>query len=218
MPETVLQISPREVKGKATKRLRKVGIIPANIFGHKEESQAVQVEALAFEALKRARGTTGVVTLHISGSGRVQTALVRHVQRSPRTGKILHIDFSRVSLTERITMKVPLRFVGEAPAVKEENGVLLHLLDALEVECTASDIVDYIEVDVSPLNEIDAMLHAEDVPLPANFTLITDPKEGIAKVAATRAEKVEEVAEVAEAAAPAEAPAAGETGETPSEE
>ncbi len=215
MAETILQISPREVKGKATKRLRKAGIIPANIFGHKEESQTVQVNATAFEALRRARGATGLISLRMPGSDRAQTVLVRRVQRDPRSGKILHIDFSRVSLTERITMKLPLRLVGEAPAVKEENGVLLHLLDALEVECTASDIVEYLEVDVSPLTEIDAMLHAEDVQLPANFTLITDPKEGIAKVAATRAEKA---AEVAEAAAPAEAPAAEETREAPSEE
>jgi large subunit ribosomal protein L25 len=209
--ETVLQISPREVTGKATKRLRKSGIIPANISGHKEESQTVQVEALAFEALRRAHGTTGIITLRLSGSDRVQTALVRRVQRDPRTGKIVHIDFSRVSLTERITMKVPLRFIGEAPAVKDEGGVLLHLLDALEVECTASDIVDYIEVDISSLTEIDSILHAEDAKLPATFTLITDPNEGIAKVAATRAEKAEEAAE--EAVAPAEAPAAEVTSE-----
>jgi len=213
--ETVLQISPRVVTGKATKRLRKSGIIPANISGHKEESQTVQVEALAFEALKRAHGATGIITLRLSDSNRAQTALVRRVQRDPRSGKILHIDFSRVSLTERITMKVPLRFVGEAPAVKDEGGVLLHLLDTLEVECTASDIVDYIEVDISPLTEIDSMLHAEDVQLPTNFTLITDPKEGIAKVAATRVEKVEEAAE--ETAAPAEAPAAEETSEATTE-
>ena len=209
--QTVLQISPREVTGKATKRLRKSGIIPANISGHKEESQSVQVEALAFEALKRAHGATGLITLRLSGSERAQTALVRRVQRDPRSGKILHIDFSRVSLTERITMKVPLRFVGEAPGVKDVGGVLLRLLDTLDVECTASDIVDYIEVDISPLTEIDSMLHAEDVKLPTSFTLITDPKEGIAKVAATRAEKAEEAAE--EAAAPAETPAAVETSE-----
>ena len=78
--QTVLQISPREVTGKATKRLRKSGIIPANISGHKEESQAVQVEALAFEALRRAHAATSIITLRLSGSDRVQTALVRRVQ------------------------------------------------------------------------------------------------------------------------------------------
>lgn len=208
--QTELRVSPREVMGKATKRLRKAGIIPANISGHKESSQAVQVEALAFEALRRAHAATSIITLRLPGRGRAQTVLVRRVQRDPRSGKILHIDFSRVSLTERITMKVPLHFVGEAPGVKDEGGVLLHLLDALEVECTASDIVDYIEVDISSLTEIDSILHAADVRLPASYTLITDPNEGIAKVAATRAEKAEEAEE---AAAPAEEAAATETSE-----
>ncbi|TMD63697.1 MAG: 50S ribosomal protein L25 [Chloroflexi bacterium] len=201
--EVELQIASREITGKATKRLRKVGIIPANIFGHKEPSQAVQVDAVSFERLQRSHGARGIIGLRMDGSRGVQTALVRHIQRDPRSGKVIHVDFFRVSLRERLNVKIPLRFVGEAPAVKTEGGVLLHLLDALEVECEAGDIPEYVEVDVTPLTEIDALLHAEDVPLPAKFTLITDPKEGVAKVAATRAELAEE-AEEAAAAAPEE--------------
>ena len=201
--EVELQIASREITGKATKRLRKVGIIPANIFGHKEPSQAVQVDAVSFERLQRSHGARGIIGLRMDGSRGVQTALVRHIQRDPRSGKVIHVDFFRVSLRERLNVKIPLRFVGEAPAVKVEGGVLLHLLDALEVECEAGDIPEYVEVDVTPLTEIDALLHAEDVPLPAKFTLITDPKEGVAKVAATRAELAEE-AEEAAAAAPEE--------------
>src|SRR5258708_12385890 len=178
-----LQISPRAVTGKATKRLRKAGIIPANIFGHKQESQTVQVEALAFEALRRAHRTKSVLSLRMPGRGNVQTALIRHIQRDPRTGKILHIAFSRVSLTDRITIKVPLHVVGEAPAVRIENGVLLHLLDALEVECAAQDIVDHFDVDVSSLTEIDGIMHARDIQLPPNYTLITAPDESVVKVA-----------------------------------
>jgi large subunit ribosomal protein L25 len=213
-----LKISPRAVTGKATKRLRKAGIIPANIFGHKQESQTVQVEALAFEALRRAHRTKGVLSLRMPGRGNVQTALIRHIQRDPRTGKILHIDFFRVSLTDRITIKVPLHMVGEAPAVKIENGVLLHLLDALEVECAAQDIVDHFDVDVSSLTEIDGIIHARDIQLPPNYTLVTAPDEGVVKVAATRAELAEEAAEAEAAAAPV-APAAPEaTGEASSEQ
>ena len=118
-----LQIAEREITGKATKRLRKVGIIPANIFGHKEPSQAVQVDAVSFERLQRSHGARGVIGLRIPGRRAVQTALVRHVQRDPRTGKVIHVDFFRVSLRERLNVKVPLRFVGEAPGVKVEGGV-----------------------------------------------------------------------------------------------
>ena len=201
--QTELEISPREVMGKATKRLRKAGIIPANIFGHQEASQPVQIDAIAFDQLVRAHRATGIIALRQPGNGATQTVLIRHVQHDPRSGKIIHVDFFRVSLTERITSKVPLHFVGEAPAVKLEGGVLLHLMDALDVECEAGDLVEYVEVDVTPLTEIDAILHAGDVKLPTSYTLLTDPKEGIAKVAATRAEIAEEAAEAPAAATPA---------------
>jgi large subunit ribosomal protein L25 len=207
--QTELEISRREVMGKAVKRLRKEGIIPANIFGHNEAPMAIQIDAGAFERLRRSHGSRSVLTLRMPGTKRTQTALIRHVQREPHTSKIIHVDFFRVSLSERIRVKVPLHFIGEAPAVKTENGVMLHLLDAIEVECVARDIPEYLEVDVSGLSEIDAILHASDVKLPANFTLITDPEEGIVKVAATRAEVAEEAAEAA--AASEAAPAAAQT-------
>ena len=201
--QTELEISPREVMGKATKRLRKVGIIPANIFGHHEASQPVQIDAIAFDQLVRAHHATGIIALRQPGNHATQTALIRHVQHDPRSGKIIHVDFFRVSLRERITSKVPLHFVGEAPAVKLEGGVLLHLMDALDVECEAGDLVEYVEVDITPLTEIDAIIHAGDVKLPTSYTLLTDPKEGIAKVAATRAEIAEEAAEAPAPATPA---------------
>lgn len=203
--QTELEITHREIKGKANKNLRKSGIIPANIFGHKEASQAVQIEAAAFDRLRRSHGTRSLLSLRIPGTTTVQTALIRHIQHDPRSGKINHIDFFRVSLGERISVKVPLHFIGEAPAIKIDNGILLHLLDMLEVECMAGEIPEYFEVEITSLNEIDAVLHAEDVHLPANFTLITDPQEPIAKVAAPRIEKEEEAPEATEAPAAADA-------------
>jgi large subunit ribosomal protein L25 len=201
--QTELEIAPREIRGKATKRLRKQGIIPANIFGHHEEPQAVQIDAVAFERLLRDHKATSVIALRLPNTG-PQTALIRHVQHEPRSGKIIHVDFFRVGLTERIKARVPLHFVGEAPAVKNEGGVLLHLLDAIEVECAAQDIPEYIEVDVTPLTEIDSVIHVEDIQRPANVTFTEDLGEPVAKVVATRAEAAAE----AEGEVPAETPAA----------
>ena len=209
--QTELVVTRREAMGKAAKHLRNAGLIPANIYGHHEASEAVQIDGAAFAALRRARKTANIIALRMDGGSRVQTALVRHIQRNPINGKILHIDFFRVNLTERVTTKVPLHVTGEAPGVKNENGVLLHLLDALEVECMAQDIVESFEVDVTSLEHIDDTLHASDVKLPDGFKLITDPEEGIVKIAATRAEKVEEVE--AAAAAPAAPPAETSTDE-----
>jgi len=209
--QTELAVTRREAMGKAAKHLRKAGLIPANIYGHKEDSEAVQIEATDFEALRKAHKTTGIISLRMGDHAKAQTALVRHIQRNPINGKILHIDFFRVSMTERILMKVPLHVVGEAPGVKNESGVLLHLMDTLEVECAAQDIINSVDVDVTSLEHIDDTLHASDVKLPDGFKLITDPEEAIVKIAATRAEKAEETEEAAAAApaTPAETSAEG---------
>lgn len=206
-----LEVAPRTVMGKANKRLRKEGLIPGNITGHNQEPLAVQIDEINFDRVRRSGAVRSIIALRMPNAG-TQTVLVRRVQHNPRTGKIVHIDFFRVSMTERISMRVPLHFVGESPAVKNEGGVLLHLMEALEIECTASDIVDAIDVDITALAEIDATLHAKDVKLPGTFALVTDPEEPIAKVAATRAEvSEEETAAAATEATPA--PAASESEE-----
>ena len=206
-----LEVAPRTIMGKATKRLRKEGLIPGNITGHNQEPQAVQIDEINFDRVRRSGAVRSIIALRMPDAS-TQTVLVRRVQHKPSTGKIVHIDFFRVSMTERISMRVPLHFVGESPAVKNEGGVLLHLMEALEIECTASDIVDAIDVDITSLAEIDATLHAKDVKLPGSFTLVTDPEEPIAKVAPTRAEVSEEEATAAATEA-TPAPAASESAE-----
>ncbi len=205
--QTELEATPRTVLGKATKRLRKAGLIPANIYGHKEAPQAIQIDAIAFERVRRAHGARNIIVLRLPNAV-TETALIRHVQHQPRSGHVLHVDFTRVSLTERVESRLPLHFVGEAPGVKLQGGVLLHLLDALTVECQARDIVEHLDVDISSLTDIDSTLHASDVRLPANYTLLTDPAEPIVKIDAPRVELPETPA--AEAATEAAAPASGE--------
>lgn len=207
-----LAVRSRSLTGKAIKRLRRAGLIPANISGHGKPPQAVQMEAHAFEHLRRSHHATGLIALLLDGTRQAQTALIRHVQRDPLSDRILHIDFLRVGVRDRITAKVTLRFEGNAPGVKIEGGTLLHLLDTLEITCAAGDIVESLEVDVSSLAHIDEILHARDVKLPANFTLVTDPQEPIVKIAPPRVEKVAVPSETtpAEATAPEPATTPGE--------
>jgi large subunit ribosomal protein L25 len=208
-----LEIAPREVTGKAVRHLRKDGIIPGNIFGHKEPSFAVQLDAVAFDQLHRKHGTRNIIRLRLPDAS-TQTALIRRVQRDAVTGHVLHVDFSRVSLEETVDVKIPLHFVGESHAVKNLNGVLLTLVDALEVDCRADAMVDALEVDISPLEGFDSVLHAKDIKLPRNYKLVTDPDEPVVKVAPPKIEVPEveaEAAPAAEEAAPsAPAPEASE--------
>lgn len=200
--QTQLNVAPRTVVGKANKRLRKEGMVPANIYGHKEAPVPIQIDALEFERARRLHGSKSIFSL-IMPNAPVETVLMREVQHNPRTGKIVHIDFTRVSLRERVEVTVALNYVGEAPGVKIEGGVFLHMVDALMVECTASDIIQSLDVDISSLTDIDATLHAGDVKLPANFTLITNPEEPIAKIAAPRVEEPAAAAPEVEAASSA---------------
>ncbi len=185
-----LEVTPRVVFGKETKKLRREGKIPGNISGHGQESMGIQFSSLAFDRLSHQRGSGSVVSLKGLES-KVETVLVRHVQRDPVKGNILHVDFTRVGLDERIESRMPLHFVGDAAGVKELGGVLLHLMEALPVECSVSDILEALDVDVSGLAEIGAILYARDVKLPTNYTLTIDPDEPIAKIAATRGERPE---------------------------
>ena len=184
-----LAVESRTVMGKATKRLRKAGIIPAHVFGRSEEPEAIQIDAKTFEQFLRSHSATNIITLKLPGH--TQTVLLRHLQHAPTTSQILHADFFRLTMEERIRIKLPLHFVGEAPAVKIEGGVLLHLLEALDVACRASDLVEHLDVDISSLKQIGDILHAKDIPLPQGYTLFTDADEPAVKVAPSRAEAAE---------------------------
>jgi large subunit ribosomal protein L25 len=207
---TELAVTPRTLMGKATKHLRRTGVIPANIYGHKEASIAVAIDAHTFERLRREHGLRNIVSLRLPDKRGTQTVLVRHIQSDPLSGKILHVDFSRVSMQERIEMKIPLHFIGEAPGVKLHGGVLLHLLEALPVECRASDIIEALEVDLSSLTDIDSILHARDVKLPTGYELAIDADDPIIKLTAPRIELPEAgaVTGAAEATTPTSLPEA----------
>jgi len=195
--KVVIEATPRTVLGKATKRLRKEGIIPANVYGHHVEPVPVQLSALAFDRLRRQHGTTQVITLQLADHPE-ETVLVRHVQHNALSGQIIHIDFTRVDAQERVESKVALNFVGVAPGVKIQGGIMLHLVDALAIECAAADLVEHLDVDISALTEIDSTLYARDIPLSSKYTLVADPDEPIVKIAAPRVEEAVEPAITAE--------------------
>ena len=196
--QATLAIQQREVLGKRVRQLRRRGIIPANIFGHGRPSRAVQLSALDLRHLLGSHTGSRIVRLRLDGTD--EPALVRHIVREPVTGEVLHVDFMHVELTEKIRARVPVRVIGEAPAVRDLDGTLLPMADAVEVECLPQNLPEAIEVDVSRLTQLDDAIFARDLPIPGGVELLTDPDEPIVKIAAPRA-----VAEEAPAA-PAEVP------------
>lgn len=196
-----LGVRPRTIFRKHVKHLRQEGQTPGNVYGHHEASVPIQFDSQTFERLKREHSFRSVIALYGLQSGR-EMALLRHVQHDPVHGTILHVDFERVSLDERIEARIPLLFVGEAPGVKIEGGLLLHLMESLSLTCQVADIVESIEVNISQLTKIGSILYAHDVDLPQGYSLAIDPDEPIVKIAAPRVEVPEILAVEVTPAAP----------------
>lgn len=201
-----LDVRPRQVVGKKVAQLRRDGVLPGVVFGGHKDSTAVQTDLRSFERSYRRWGNTTLLSLE-GLDGDSIPALISGVARDTLTGRLLHVDFQRVSLTEKTHAEVPLHFVHESPAVKTLGAVLVHARDHVNVEAFPQDIPHAIDVDLSPLIEIDDALFIRDLVVDkTTVTIIDDADELVVKAVPVRIE----AEPVAAAAVPAE-------GEVPAE-
>ena len=181
MAAITLDVEPRVVLGKRVRHLRRAGITPGHVYGHRFESRAVQVKTDQLLRSLRHVARTSLIELRIAGDGQPIHAVVREIARDPATDDLLHIDFQAVSMQEKMRLEVPLAFVGEAPAAAADLTVF-HSLSAVEVECLPGDIPQHIQVDVTTLDSPDAMIHVRDLRVPPGVALLTDPALVVARI------------------------------------
>jgi len=220
MATAQLGAEPRTETGKGVARkLRAAGKVPGVIYGHGREPQSLTVNAREFDRLaERVRITSTVIELALDG--RTARTLVRELQRDPMRRHVLHIDFQELVAGEKVTVSVPLRFVGTAEGVKTGGGILEEIIHQLDVRCDPANIPDHIDVEVTALT-IGHGLHVSDLKLPEGVEVMADPEQTVVIVSAPKAEEAPaapaEGAVVApEAAAEPELirkPKAGEEGE-----
>ncbi len=221
MDELKIKASKREILGKKTRFLRRQGVTPAHLFGHGLDSLALQCDTPILQRTIARAGMTRLITLAIEGDKHPRSVFIREIQREPRSGELLHVDFYQVKKTDKIRFDVPIILVGEAPAMKEKGRVLTHSLSSLSLECLPDKLPPNIEVDLSPLEEIEQAIFVRDLALGPDITIITDPGQMVVRVSEARIE-VEEVVEEAVAeeelvGEEAEAEEAGEAEEKPEE-
>ena len=210
-----LTLDAREAQGKANKRLRRGGIVPGVVYGKGEGSTNGQVDAKTFETLYRAAGRTSVVKFRLPGASRATSGFIKSVQRHPLSGQAIHVDYYLVNLKVEMEVDVPLVVVGEAPAVEETGGTLLHNLSSLHVKALPNDIPHEITVDVSTLTSLDVAIHVADLNLNRDLVhVLTDGETLVATVVPPRVEVEEEpvVAEGEELEGEGEGAAEGEEG------
>ncbi len=189
MSRPTLSARPRAARGKENTKLRKSGMLPGVVYGRGQDSQMIELDAHEFETLQRHTGRHAVLDLKVEGNGKPQPVLLQAIQEHPVTRRPLHIDLLVVNLEEERTVDVSIVMVGESSAIERLGGVLLHLRDSVVVRAKPDDLPSGIELDITPLEDFDAVLHVSDLRVPDGVTLVTDPTEPVARVQAPRVEE-----------------------------
>ena len=197
MPE--ISAKMRSEIGKHLYSLRQEGVLPAVLYGPGVESMPLAVAKRDFEKVLREAGETSLVTVNVEG-GKAYNVLIHDVAKDPMTLKPIHADFYAVRMDKPIEAKIPLIFTGEAPAVKNEGGILVKVLHELEVKALPKDLPHEISVDISGLEKVDDKFHVQDLALPSGVTTAVAADEVVALIEPPRSEaELEELTKTEEA-------------------
>ncbi|MDQ5883660.1 MAG: large subunit ribosomal protein [Patescibacteria group bacterium] len=185
---TTLNVNIRELVNKSgNKELRESGRVPAVFYGFKKDVTSLSVDKKEFMSVLKEAGETSTITLK-TPNGEFN-AMIHDVQVDPVKGEVIHVDFLSVDMNKAIEVEVPLEFTGESQAVKE-GGVLVKVMHELSVSALPANIPQHIEVDLSKLSNIDAIITLGDLKLP---TGVKFTEEDLSVVVASVTAQQEEV-------------------------
>ena len=208
MDQIELQVTSREILGKKVRFLRRQGVIPVHLYGPGIESMALQCDTTELQRVLDEAGKTQLISLKIDNEKKPRTVVVHEVQIEPQTGESLHVDFYQVKMAEKVKVEIPIVLVGEAPALKLKENMLVQELNTLSVECLPAKIPPSVELDLNSLTESEQAVRVKDIELDREVTVLNDPELVMVKISVRRVEKVEEpvIAEEEEVEVPEEAP------------
>jgi len=193
MATASLSAEARSETGKGVARkLRAAGRVPAVVYGHARESQALSLVSRDLEKLL-SQISAGSTVVELSLGGAVTKTLIREVQRHPFKKQILHVDFQELVAGEKVLVDLPLVFVGVPEGVRLSGALLEQILHSIEVRVDPAHIPNHVDVDVSHL-AMGHSLHVRDIVLPEGLEVLSDEDATICAVIAPRA-VVEAVAE-----------------------
>jgi len=172
-------------KENAPKRLRKEGRVPGIFYAKGEDSVPISVDMLEMERLLHKEVT--IIDVKFS-DGKSRKAILREIQRDPVRETLVHIDIMGIKLNEEITLEIPINLQGTPVGVREEGGIVNHLLRKVEVKGLPEDIPEHIEVDISEL-KVGDVITLEDVP-EDKFTFELEKNHGVANVIMPKIEEI----------------------------
>lgn len=162
--------------------------IPAIIYGKDFENQKISVDGKIFNKVFTEAGESALIKLKVDDQSPIKV-LVSDSQIHPVTGQIIHVDFYKVNMKEKIRTNIPLEMIGESLAVLDLEGSLVTNKDEVEVECLPNDLVHEIEVDISVLKTFDDVIKVSDLKVPAGIEILDEPEEVVVLVNPPRSEE-----------------------------
>jgi large subunit ribosomal protein L25 len=192
MSEMSLEVEKREVQGSNhNRRIRAAGVIPAVVYGGGKETTPIQVQRKAvIDLLKTTGSEHPIFLLKMAGTGQERHAMIRDMQIDPISRQVIHIDFQRIMMSEKLRIQVGIHLVGTAYGVKNDGGLLDFVHREVTIECLPKDLPAHLELDVTELR-LGQHVAAGALPLPEGVVLIDEPEQVI--VSLTHGRKEEEV-------------------------
>ncbi|MFA7193955.1 MAG: 50S ribosomal protein L25 [Candidatus Paceibacterota bacterium] len=187
----ILEAQKRDIK-EDLKALRKSGSFPAVVYGPKQEAISIKINTIAFLKTLKEAGESTVVNLSVDGDS--HEVLIQDVVKDAVRGDMIHADFYAIEKGKKVSVHVPLEFVGESAAEKL-GGVVVKVLHEIEIEAMPKDLPHEIEVSIDALVDMDSQIHVSDLVMPSGVTLLTNPEEVVVLIQAQREEEEEPVVE-----------------------
>ena len=178
----------RKLTGRKTNKLRNEGCIPGVVYGPKSKNISIKISKKDFKDVFSKAGESTLIDLKIDDK-EIGKVIINNYQIDPVNGDIIHFDLYQVRMDKKITTRVSIKFIGESPAVKNEDGILVKNHDTLEIKCLPKDLIHDIEVDLSILEHIDDIIRTKDLKISDNIEIMGDLEEAIVNIAPPRTEK-----------------------------
>lgn len=188
MDKIVISATTRDSFGKKNAELRKNGKIPAVIYGNNKENSTVTLDAKEFTKAFASAGHSAIVELKLD-EGAGENVLIQDIDMDPVRNEISHADFYRVNMNKTIRTEVPLHFIGESPAVFQQEGSLFKNIEEVEVETLPANLPPHIEIDISILDDFSKSIHISDIKAPEGVEILEDAEQLICKVDPPRSEE-----------------------------
>lgn len=178
----------RDKAGKTVSGIRRVGFIPAVLYGHGVSSVNIALENKAFEKIMPKLSSSTLLNVSIDAENEPRAVLVSEVQRNPMTGQPMHVDFHQVRMNETIEAMVPLIFQGESFAVKDLGGTLVKSINEIQVEALPQNLPESIVVDIALLKDFDARISVGDLKVGDDVKVLGNLEDIVAVVTPPRSE------------------------------